>query len=115
MRMASGGNARRPHRAGRQGWIVSMRGGTRMRRRGTVVALVISVLVAAFAAQGRAEVKQVPVARLHAMMEIATPPAAVWAQLTTGRNLVTWCPVWKNAKNARVNIVKVGDVLDFTD
>jgi uncharacterized protein YndB with AHSA1/START domain len=86
-----------------------------MIRRGTLFPLMFSLALSAFAGIGRADVKQVPVARLHAMMEIAAPPAAIWSHMTTGRNLVTWCPVWRSAKNARINIMRVGDVLDFTD
>ncbi len=63
----------------------------------------------------RAEYRQVPVVRHVLRAEIAAPPAAVWAQLTHGKNLVTWCPVWKNAANAKVTIARVGDVLDYTD
>jgi hypothetical protein len=35
--------------------------------------------------------------------------------MTEGKNLVTWCPVWKSPGNAKIALAKVGDVLDFTD
>jgi len=59
--------------------------------------------------------KEIPTVRLNSDVEVAAPPAAVWAQLTTGKNLVTWCPMWKGAANRAVNLAKVGDVLDYTD
>jgi uncharacterized protein YndB with AHSA1/START domain len=63
----------------------------------------------------RAEYRQVPVVRHTVQVEIAAPPATVWARLTQGKNLVTWCPVWKNPSNAKATLAKVGDVLDYTD
>jgi uncharacterized protein YndB with AHSA1/START domain len=53
--------------------------------------------------------------RIEVKMEIAAPPAKVWTHLTTGQNLVTWCPVWTSSRNAAITLTKVGDVLDFTD
>lgn len=67
---------------------------------------------------GRAEaadMRQVPVVRIHAQMIVQAAPSAVWAHMTRGKNLVTWCPVWKSAKNSAVSLAKVGDVLDYTD
>ena len=82
----------------------------------SVSATVLALAALAVAAvPARADYKQVPVVRHTAQTEIAAPPAAVWAQLTQGKNLVTWCPIWKNAANAKVSLAKVGDVLDFTD
>jgi uncharacterized protein YndB with AHSA1/START domain len=74
--------------------------------------LVAALLLAAPAGAG---MKQLPMVRLVAESEVAAPPAAVWNWLTQGKNLVTWCPAWKSPANARVNLAKVGDVLDFTD
>jgi hypothetical protein len=74
-----------------------------------------ALLLAATAVPTLAGWKQVPVVRLEAHAEISAPPAAVWKHMTTGKNLVTWCPVWKSPSNAKINISKVGDVLDFTD
>jgi len=75
----------------------------------------IPVAALALASVVRAEHRQVPVMRVHAETEIAAKPATVWAQITTGRNLVTWCPQWKSPKNASVFLTRVGDVLDYTD
>jgi len=73
------------------------------------------LMIGTLASLAAAEHKQVPVMRFHAETDIAAPAAAVWAQLTTGKNLVTWCPVWKNAKNSTAHLMKVGDALDYTD
>jgi hypothetical protein len=62
-----------------------------------------------------AEMKQIPVVRLEAVTEVAAAPQAVWNYMISGKNLVTWCPEWKNPANAKINLKKVGDVLDFTD
>ncbi len=75
----------------------------------------LSLELALFAAPAGAEHKQVPVVRLHHVAEVAAPPAAVWAYLVQGRNLATYCPVWKSARNAAATISRVGDVLDYTD
>ena len=75
-----------------------------------LAASVLSLMHATYAAH-----QQIPVVRLVSEAQIAAPPAAVWASMTTGKNLVTWCPVWKSPSNARIAITKVGDVLDFTD
>jgi hypothetical protein len=64
---------------------------------------------------GAAETRQIPVMRIHTSAEVAAPPAAVWAQITEGRNFVTWCPMWKKDANAKVALTKVGDAVDFTD
>lgn len=69
----------------------------------------------AFVPAARAAQKQIPVMRIEVEQEMAASPATVWTHLTTGRNLVTWCPVWKGAKNVTVHIAKVGDVLDYSD
>lgn len=84
-------------------------------KRPFVLAVIASCSLAISAGSAFAEWKQIPVVRLTSEADIAAPPVAVWTYLTTGKNLVTWCPVWKNASNAKVTIAKVGDVLDFTD
>jgi hypothetical protein len=66
-------------------------------------------------AVSRAEHRQFPVVRVHAETEVLAKPGVVWAHITTGRNLVTWCPQWKSAKNSTVTLSHVGDVLDYTD
>lgn len=74
--------------------------------------LVALVCVAGPAAAGHTEV---PVVRLMATEVVAAPAEAVWAHLTTGKNVVTWCPYWKSEGNAAVNLTKVGDVLEYAD
>ena len=79
--------------------------------------IVVGVMAAMFLASlpANAEHKQVPVVRVHAETEVAAPPTAVWAYMTTGKNFITWCPQWKNPSNARINLAKVGDVLEYSD
>jgi uncharacterized protein YndB with AHSA1/START domain len=73
------------------------------------------VLAAVLTASASAEVREGTIVRLDATAEIGAPPADVWRVMTTGKNLVTWCPMWKSSTNEHVVITKVGDVLDFTD
>jgi len=83
-----------------------------MRPRLAGFALGLALLpAAAFAADSQ----QVAFVKIHASTHVAAAPAAVWAHVTQGRNLVTWCPEWKSPGNARVTIARVGDVLDYTD
>ncbi len=76
-----------------------------------VLALGLTLLSATAAADSQ----QVAFVKIHATARIAAPPSVVWAHVTQGRNLVTWCPEWKAAGNARVTIAHIGDVLDYTD
>jgi uncharacterized protein YndB with AHSA1/START domain len=71
--------------------------------------------LAALAAPALAAHTQISVVRFHNETTIAAPSGRVWSALTTGRNLVTYCPVWKSEKNARVTLLHVGDVLDYRD
>lgn len=84
-----------------------------MRR--VVVSLAALTLLLPCVPAAHADAASVPMMRLTATAEIAAPPAAVWASVTSGKNLVTWCPVWKEAKNSAVTLTRVGDVLEFTD
>jgi uncharacterized protein YndB with AHSA1/START domain len=86
-----------------------------MMRKFTIGLVIAVVLLGALASAAAAEHSQVPVMRFHAQTDIAAPAASVWAHLTSGKNLVTWCPEWKSPKNAAVNLTKVGDTLDYTD
>ncbi len=86
-----------------------------MLRRILITMLIVPPALMAVTLPGFAETKQVPVARIHAQIEIGAPPAAVWTYVTTGKNMVTWCPVWKSPANATIHLTKVGDALDFTD
>jgi polyketide cyclase/dehydrase/lipid transport protein len=78
-------------------------------------ALAVAFTLAVFAVPGWAEMKEMPTVRLHAQVQVNASPSAVWSRMTIGKNLVTWCPMWKNAKNAAANLTKVGDVLDYSD
>ena len=82
-------------------------------RRVSLGAAAVAGLV--LAAPVHATHQQVPVMRVHAETEVMAKPEVVWAHMTTGKNLVTWCPQWKSPKNATVNLTRVGDVLDYTD
>ncbi len=80
-----------------------------------VVAFAASFALTAVSTPGSAKVKQVPTVRLHAQALVNAPPAAIWTYMTRGKNLVTWCPMWKNAKNTTASLARVGDVLDYSD
>ena len=86
-----------------------------MTRKTAVLWILSSVIVLAATPAAFADHTQVPVVRVHAQAQIAAPPAAVWAWMTQGKNLVTWCPQWKAPSNAKTSIAKVGDVLEYTD
>ena len=86
-----------------------------MTRKVTVLWILSSVIALGATTPAFADHTQVPVVRVHADAQIAAPPAAVWACMTQGKNLVTWCPQWKAPSNAKSSIAKVGDVLDYTD
>jgi len=62
-----------------------------------------------------AQTDEVPMVKLKVSVQINATPSAVWTQMTTGKDLVAWCPYWKSDKNSKVMISKVGDTLDFTD
>ena len=79
------------------------------------LAVVAFAAVLVSAAVAFAAPERVNTMRLTAESDVAAPPNAVWMWITTGKNLVTWCPVWKSEDNVKVQITKVGDVLDFTD
>jgi uncharacterized protein YndB with AHSA1/START domain len=72
-------------------------------------------LTAAASVPGALAWKQVPIVRHTVEADIAASPDAIWSAITTGKNLVTWCPEWKSLSNAKINVTRVGDVLDFTD
>ena len=82
----------------------------------TIAALTLALaLISPAAAQQPTVSKLIPLVRITQTTEVSARPEAVWAVLTTGRNMVTWCPLWKKPANAKVNLKRVGDVLDFTD
>ena len=69
----------------------------------------------AFTGAGRAEMKQIQTARLHTQLHIDAAAAPIWAYATRGSNFEEWMPMWKRPRNARINLVKVGDWLQFID
>ncbi len=77
--------------------------------------LMLALLAAVVLVRDASAWKQVPVVRHTVEADVAASPAAVWTAMTTGKNLVTWCPEWKSPSNAAIRLTKVGDVLDFTD
>lgn len=79
----------------------------------TIAPAVLSL--ALLVAPAMANVTTITAVRVTHEVDVAAPPAEVWSRLTQGKNLVTWCPVWKSPANANVNLAKVGDALDFTD
>ncbi|MDZ4805891.1 MAG: SRPBCC family protein [Candidatus Eisenbacteria bacterium] len=89
-----------------------------MFRKSSLVSILIAVpvLVAAPGIRtAHARTSETPLVRIEATSTIAAKPDAVWKWMTQGKNLVTWCPVWKSDANQKVDLKKVGDTLDFTD
>jgi len=84
-----------------------------MRR--TPIPTLAALLAVLLAGSASAAVKKSALVKVTVEAQVAAPPSAVWAQLTQGKNLVTWCPMWKAPANAKVSLARVGDVLDFTD
>jgi hypothetical protein len=76
---------------------------------------VVAAALLAIALASPAPAARVQAMRLTAEADVVASPDAVWDWIANGKNLVTWCPVWKSEENAKVEISKVGDVLDFTD
>jgi len=77
-----------------------------------VAALIAIVSMAGFAV---ADFRQIPMVVIHSETQITKSPAGVWSYLTSGKNFATWCPNWRAARNAKINITRVGDVLDYSD
>jgi hypothetical protein len=75
----------------------------------------VSLTLVFVAGAAGASHRQIPVVRIEVEQSIAAPPGVIWGHLTQGKNFVAWCPMWKSAANARTDLAKVGDVLDFTD
>lgn len=89
-----------------------------MFRKWTIAAVLFAVPVL-FAGSGaviaEARTSETPLVRIELTSTINAKPDAVWKWLVKGKNLVTWCPVWKSEANTKVDLSKVGDTLDFTD
>jgi uncharacterized protein YndB with AHSA1/START domain len=77
--------------------------------------LILSRPIAAAPAPAPAAYKEIPTVCLQAEITIAATPARVWPFVTKGKDLVTWCPMWKSMNNSKASLTKVGDVLDYTD
>jgi hypothetical protein len=79
--------------------------------------MAVTVLVAIVVSGGwaLADYRQIPLISIHSETQNSKSPAAVWSYITSGKNFATWCPNWRAAKNAKINITRVGDVLDYAD
>ena len=75
--------------------------------------LAVSIVLAVAAAVS-ADTETVTVVRLTDQVDIAAPPAKVWATMTSGTDL-SWCLYWQGDANKKVKLTKVGDVLEFQD
>jgi uncharacterized protein YndB with AHSA1/START domain len=75
----------------------------------------VAVLALAPGVSADTTVRQGTAMRLETSRRIAAPPSRVWATITTGRNLVTWCPAWSSEANRSVALTRVGDSLEFVD
>ena len=85
-------------------------GGSIVRTASIIAAAVVLLPLAAVATT-----RTVPAVRISEEVDVSAPPAKVWKSLTEGRNLVTWCPLWKSDANRAANLAKVGDTLVFSD
>jgi hypothetical protein len=63
----------------------------------------------------RAETNQMPMVTVHSETTITAPPSVVWTYITTGKNFAAWNPNWRAAKNAKINITRMGDILEYID
>jgi hypothetical protein len=75
----------------------------------------VLLLWSATAGPARAEIHQVTTVRIHSQIRIDAGPAAIWRYATLGSHFVSWMPEWKQPRNARINLVRVGDWLDSVD
>jgi uncharacterized protein YndB with AHSA1/START domain len=80
-----------------------------------VVPVTALVLLSTWSLRATAEMTEISMVKLDVSTQINATPSEVWTQMTTGKDLVGWCPYWKSDKNKKAMISKVGDTLDFTD
>lgn len=73
------------------------------------------LFLSASAGPVRAEIHQVTTIRIHSQVRIDAGAAATWRSLTQGSHFASWMPEWKQPRNARINLVRVGDWLDSVD
>lgn len=85
-----------------------------MMRKRFVLPFVTFAFAAGISVAG-ADTKQVPMVTIHSETTIAASPSTVWTYITTGKNFATWCPNWRASKNAKINLTRTGDMLDFID
>jgi hypothetical protein len=86
-----------------------------MRRWNQIHALGICLAFLSASGTAGAEMKQIQTARLHSQVHIDASQAATWSYMTRGANFVNWMPMWSRPRNAKVNLLRVGDWLDFVD
>jgi hypothetical protein len=73
------------------------------------------VLCTVLPGAGRAELKQIVTVRLHSQIHIDASSRAIWNYATRGSNFDEWMPMWDLPRNARINLVAVGNWLRFVD
>jgi len=86
-----------------------------MLRRFLLPGLCVLLCCVALTGAGRAEMKQIQTARLHSQAHVDAAAAPIWAYAIRGSNFEEWMPLWNRPRNARINLVKVGDWLHFID
>jgi hypothetical protein len=87
----------------------------RIMKKMNVVPVVAALALGFTAVTAGADMKKVAMVRMETETLVAASPAVVWEYMVTGKNFVTWCPVWKSDANQKVHIKKIGDVLEFMD
>jgi len=80
-----------------------------------LIPLCVLLCCAAFTGEGRAEMKQVQTAQVHSQLHVDAAAAPIWAYVTRGSNFEDWMPLWNRPRNARINLVQVGNWLQFID
>ena len=75
------------------------------------IAIALLLLVAAAAVPAAAKMVTSQMMVVSSSAEISAPPATVWERMTSGKNLVTWCPMWKSPSNAAAALTAVLGVL----
>jgi len=86
-----------------------------MSRRVPAIAVAVLLACAALGRAAAADHRLVTMVQLHSETQIAGTPSAVWTYITSGKNFATWCPEWRTTKNSKMNITRVGDVLEYID
>jgi uncharacterized protein YndB with AHSA1/START domain len=79
----------------------------------TMLSLCLNCLVVSGTSLG--EMRQIQTARLHAQVHVDATRAVVWSYATRGKNFENWMTMWNRPRNAGINLVRVGDWLQFVD